>query len=59
MFTGVPFHAEDMFAEEEVYTIRFGLNTAPSDIRDDETFEYEVSGYNEFCSPSSGRNSPC
>ena len=51
MFAGVTFHAEETFAEEEVYTIRFDLNTTPDDITDDETFEYEVSGYDEFWQP--------
>lgn len=37
--------------EEEVYTIRFDLNTTPDDITDDETFEYEVSGYDEYWQP--------
>ena len=51
MFAGVTFHAEETFAEEEVYTIRFDLNTTPGDITDDETFEYEVTVYDEFWQP--------
>lgn len=37
---------------EEVYTIRFDLNTTPDDTTDDETFSYEVSGYDENWQPT-------
>ena len=33
------------------YTIRFDLNTTPFDTTDDELFEYEVSGYDEYWQP--------
>ena len=51
MVTGVGLPVQEARAEEEVYTIRFDLNTTPDDITDDETFEYEVSGYDEFWQP--------
>lgn len=37
---------------EEVYTIRFDLNATPDDTTDDETFSYEVSGYDENWQPT-------
>ena len=50
-FAGVASAEGETAPAYENYTIRFDLNTTPEDVTDDETFEYEVAGYDANWQP--------